>query len=1008
MSFTAAACGFVVFLLSVPVGQGQYVSGLTYTPTEICAFRGSTVDIDCNYNDQHPDNIREASWFIKKTESEFVNLEPGPNSDGRVEFHDDRPYKTLTIKDLRESDSADYVCEFTTNQQGRESSGVTLKITDPDLQVQVIRSSVYQYQAELECVSNCPLAGGVSYVWYRNEEKIREGNVTYYEVKIYLGNSYSCAVKGHESFRSPSVYDPKIPSVSVRPSGEIVEGSSVTLTCSSDANPAATYTWYKKNGNPSQEPFRTGLLLDFISIQSSDSGEFYCTAQNELGGKRSDYISIDVKHAPKVPSVSVSPSGEIVEGSSVTLTCSSDANPAANYTWYKKNGNPDQEAFRTGPQLDFVSIQSSDSGEFSCTAQNELGENTSDSTSTDVKYAPKVPSVSVRPSGEIVEGSSVNLTCSSDANPAANYTWYKKNGNPDQEPLRTGPQLDFVSIQSSDSGEVYCTVQNELGEKTSDSTSIDVKSQCQEHGGDTRRQASTPGEMEGAVGGQQPSSRTAICFFVQGGRGGALAEPSKITSSRPLVCMFLPKLSETDSMRWHEGLTSSNESRFTLSTYDRRDRVWQRWGEHYAAYNLLQDDRFGGGSVMVWGGISLDGCTDLHVLARGAGSRDLNKAQDQWPYAEIAEMNAFSILVLPGSLLISDTSIGSCKDKKQSDATKGPLGGTDNTIPDRKVKVIRSSIHQSSIRAELKCHTLCRLAGRPSYVWYRNGEQKRFSSSYTDYIYSEDSYYCAVRGRERFRSPSVYAPKVPSVSVRPSGEIVEGSSVTLTCSSDANPAATYTWYKKNGNPDQEPFRTGPQLDFVSIQSSDSGEFYCTAQNELGAKRSDFTSIDVKYGPRIPSVSVSPSGEIVEGSSLNLTCSTDANPAANYTWYKKNETSPKALGPTFTITNITSEHSGEYYCEAQNRRGRHNSKLQLTVVEDPSAGKEMKHANAVRATLLILKPIALFVLYLCIRKKKSPNSEQSNPGQAVQSDSDPVYVTVTAAQTEATEEQEDQV
>uniref|UniRef100_A0A667ZW71 Ig-like domain-containing protein n=1 Tax=Myripristis murdjan TaxID=586833 RepID=A0A667ZW71_9TELE len=86
---------------------------------------------------------------------------------------------------------------------------------------------------------------------------------------------------------------------------------------------------------------------------------------------------------------------------------------------------------------------------------------------------------------------------------------------------------------------------------------------------------------------------------------------------------------------------------------------------------------------------------------------------------------------------------------------------------------------------------------------------------------------------------------VPSVSMSPSGEIVEGSSVNLTCSSDANPAATYTWYKKNGNPDQEPFRTGPELAFVSIQFSDSGEFYCTAQNVLGEKTSDSTSIDVK-------------------------------------------------------------------------------------------------------------------------------------------------------------------
>ncbi|KAL0200740.1 hypothetical protein M9458_003927, partial [Cirrhinus mrigala] len=46
----------------------------------------------------------------------------------------------------------------------------------------------------------------------------------------------------------------------------------------------------------------------------------------------------------------------------------------------------------------------------------------------------------------------------------------------------------------------------------------------------------------------------------------------------------------------------TDESRFTLSTCD---RVWRRRGERSAACNILQYDRFGSGSVMVWGGISL-------------------------------------------------------------------------------------------------------------------------------------------------------------------------------------------------------------------------------------------------------------------------------------------------------------------------------------------------------------------------------------------------------------------
>ncbi|KAI3367159.1 hypothetical protein L3Q82_008216 [Scortum barcoo] len=52
---------------------------------------------------------------------------------------------------------------------------------------------------------------------------------------------------------------------------------------------------------------------------------------------------------------------------------------------------------------------------------------------------------------------------------------------------------------------------------------------CPEHGGATRRQASTSGDVEEAVGGQQPSSRTATSAFVQGGTGGALPEPCKMS-----------------------------------------------------------------------------------------------------------------------------------------------------------------------------------------------------------------------------------------------------------------------------------------------------------------------------------------------------------------------------------------------------------------------------------------------------------------------------------------------
>ncbi len=61
----------------------------------------------------------------------------------------------------------------------------------------------------------------------------------------------------------------------------------------------------------------------------------------------------------------------------------------------------------------------------------------------------------------------------------------------------------------------------------------------------------------------------------------------------------------------------TNESRFHVSTCDRRVRVW-RFGEPYADCNVLEYDRYGGGSGLVWAGICLDGRTDSYIVDRGA------------------------------------------------------------------------------------------------------------------------------------------------------------------------------------------------------------------------------------------------------------------------------------------------------------------------------------------------------------------------------------------------------
>ena len=65
--------------------------------------------------------------------------------------------------------------------------------------------------------------------------------------------------------------------------------------------------------------------------------------------------------------------------------------------------------------------------------------------------------------------------------------------------------------------------------------------------------------------------------------------------------------------RWNY-IVFSDESRFTLRFADGRVRVWRRPRERYAQCCVQDVDRFGGGSVMVWGSFCFHGRSRLIVV----------------------------------------------------------------------------------------------------------------------------------------------------------------------------------------------------------------------------------------------------------------------------------------------------------------------------------------------------------------------------------------------------------
>uniref|UniRef100_A0AAZ1WXQ6 Immunoglobulin domain-containing protein n=1 Tax=Oreochromis aureus TaxID=47969 RepID=A0AAZ1WXQ6_OREAU len=104
--------------------------GVTYTSTQICAVKGSTVVIGCSFKYPSRVNVLKRVWFTKGNDNNPEDLKTDPAYAGRVSYSSQWKSCTLTIKDLRESDSAVYKFRFETYWESFTGlPGVTLTVT---------------------------------------------------------------------------------------------------------------------------------------------------------------------------------------------------------------------------------------------------------------------------------------------------------------------------------------------------------------------------------------------------------------------------------------------------------------------------------------------------------------------------------------------------------------------------------------------------------------------------------------------------------------------------------------------------------------------------------------------------------------------------------------------------------------------------------------------------------------------------------------------------------------
>ncbi|XP_073694110.1 B-cell receptor CD22-like [Garra rufa] len=491
-------------------------------------------------------------------------------------------------------------------------------------------------------------------------------------------------------------------------------------------------------------------------------------------------VQIAILGSPPKPTVRLfRDQQQMIEGSSVSLRCSTKIfcpSRPPSLTWSSSlnenvTGRQYQSQTELISDLNFTVSHRHHGVTFTCNATHQLQQQitTQESRMLRVQYAPKNTSVRINPAGLVLEGRSVTLSCSSDANPAVNYTWYR-----DTEellnPVQTGPDLTIIKTNPTHRGRYYCTAENKHG-----------------------------------------SQNTSVLLDVQ-------------------------------------------QTNFCLRPADDSQEL-----SHHS--------------------------NPLCKVNRNDGN--IGDVPPHW---------------------ISDTSAKRMwyKDGRSS------------------VKVFDSSSPNTGLfKGQI----------------FGSATQKNCTTRFDNVNQSHDGSYF-------FRVEANGSPPKPAVSVfkdqqevKEMMEVMEGSSVSLRCSTKIfclSHPPSLTWSSSlneniTGRQYQSQTELISDLNFTVSHRHHGVTFTCSATHQL---QEPFTTqrsrvLRVQYAPKRTSLSVA--GLVLEGRSVTLSCSSDANPAVNYTWYRDTEglLNPVQTGPDLTITNTT----GRYYCTAENKHGTQNTSVLLDVQQN---------------------------------------------------------------------------
>nr|XP_020668184.1 carcinoembryonic antigen-related cell adhesion molecule 6-like isoform X1 [Pogona vitticeps] len=160
---------------------------------------------------------------------------------------------------------------------------------------------------------------------------------------------------------------------------------------------------------------------------------------------------------------------------------------------------------------------------------------------------------------------------------------------------------------------------------------------------------------------------------------------------------------------------------------------------------------------------------------------------------------------------------------------------------------------------------------------------------------------------------------------------LENENITLYCNISSGNAFNISWYRNSGpvSPEADISENKKNLTLRNFTNADAGIYTCVASNQLSSETSNPSSITLAYGP--VDIKVEPAGVITLklASKLDLLCTADSNPAAQFQWFI-NGTVQHVTNNRFSVDSVAWKDGGNYTCQANNTVTKNHALVSVIV------------------------------------------------------------------------------